>query len=112
MFTVVVTAGGCSATDSVLVTIQPQFVPPGGITPNGDGVNDTWVIDFLDFYPSNTVEIYNRWGELVFQATKYDQKWDGMLKGKQLPVGTYYYIINLNDPTFPDAYTGPVTIMR
>lgn len=112
LYSVVVTLGGCSATDSVLITVVPQFTPPGGFTPNGDGVNDTWIIDFLDFYPNNMVEIYNRWGELIFESPGYTEKWNGMFKGKELPVGTYYYIITLNDPNFPDAYTGPVTIMR
>jgi gliding motility-associated-like protein len=111
VYSVIVTSGGCTATDFVLVTVI-QFMPPGGFTPNGDGANDTWVVDFLDYYPKNTVEIYNRWGEIIFQSTGYKIQWDGMFKGLPLPVGTYYYIINLNDPTFPDAYTGPVTIMR
>lgn len=111
-YSVIVTLGGCTATDSVVITVVPSFTPPGGFTPNGDGVNDTWVIDFLDFYPNNMVEIYNRWGELIFESPGYTEKWNGMFKGKELPVGTYYYIITLNDPNFPDAYTGPVTIMR
>ncbi len=112
VYTVIVTLGSCKATDSVLVKILPQFAPPGGFTPNSDGVNDTWIVDFLDSYPNNNVEIYNRWGELVFRSPGYTEKWDGNFKGKPLPVGTYYYIIILNDPAFPDAYTGPVTIMR
>lgn len=112
LYSVIVTSGGCSATDSVLITVIPSFTPYGGLTPNGDGVNDIWDIDFLDFYPNNVVEIYNRWGELVFRSPGYTEKWDGRYKGKDLPVGTYYYIITLNDPKFPDAYTGPVTIMR
>ena len=58
------------------------------------------------------VEIYNRWGELLFRSEGYNEKWNGNYKNKPLPVGTYYYIIELNDEKFPKPLTGPVTIMR
>jgi gliding motility-associated-like protein len=112
LYHVMVTNDGCTTTDSVLVSVMQKFAPPGGFTPNGDGINDTWIIDFLDFYPNNLVEIFNRWGELVFQSPGYTQKWDGTFNNKPLPVGTYYYIINLNVPEYPDPYTGPVSIVR
>lgn len=112
-YTVMVTsAQGCVSSDSVLVSILPNISFGNGISPNGDGVNDEWEIDFIEMFPENTVEVYNRWGELLFQSKGYTEKWDGTYKGQPLPVGTYYYIINLNDPLFPDAYTGPITIMR
>ncbi len=103
---------GCTAIDSVVITISPTIVFPDGITPNGDGINDTWIIDNIELFPNCTVEVYNRWGELLFQSPGYKQKWDGTYKGNPLPVGTYYYIIDLKDPLFPDAYTGPITILR
>ena len=112
-YTVMVTSSqGCVSSDSVLVSILPNISFGNGISPNGDGVNDEWEIDFIEMFPENTVEVYNRWGELLFQSKGYTEKWDGTYKGQPLPVGTYYYIINLNDPLFPDAYTGPITIMR
>jgi gliding motility-associated-like protein len=92
--------------------VRPTIVFPDGISPNGDGANDTWVIDGIDLFPNCNVEVYNRWGELLFQSPGYKENWDGTFKGKALPVGTYYYIIDLGDPLFPDAYTGPITIMR
>ncbi|PIZ06317.1 MAG: hypothetical protein COY57_02660 [Flavobacteriales bacterium CG_4_10_14_0_8_um_filter_32_5] len=57
------------------------------------------------------VEIYNRWGELLFHADGYKQDWNGTYKGKDLPIGTYYYIIELNDG-ITKPFTGPITILR
>ncbi len=102
---------GCIATDSVIVTVLPSIKFPDGISPNGDGSNDTWIIDFIEQYPENVVEIYNRWGELLFHAEGYEQNWDGTYNGKELPIGTYYYIIDLNDEEIK-PFTGPITILR
>ena len=67
-----------------------------GFTPNGDGINDTWVIDNIDKYPNNKVFIFNRWGNKLFQTSNYDNKnnyWDGKANGKTVTSGTYFYII-------------------
>ena len=112
-YTVMVTAAnGCIATDTIVVSISPQIVPVSGLSPNGDGVNDEWLIPNIDQYPDCVVEVYNRWGELLFQSKGYKEHWKGTFKNKALPVGTYYYVITLNDPLFPDPYTGPITILR
>lgn len=112
VFTVTVTSpAGCSVTDTITVSVLPQFIPPGGFTPNGDGINDTWSLNVVNF-PNVTVEVFNRWGERLFHSVGYKIPWDGIYNNAPLPVGTYYYVINLNDPRFPNAYTGPVTIMR
>ena len=103
---------GCVSIDSVLITVVPKFVVTNGFTPNGDGWNDTWVIDLIDLFPNVEVEVYNRWGELLFRSVGYKQPWDGRYSGGLVPVGTYYYVIQLNDPEFPDAFTGPLTIVR
>ena len=111
-YTVTVTsAEGCTSTDEVVVTVIPTIRFPDGITPNGDGKNDTWVIDYIDQYPNHVVEIYNRWGELLYRSTAYKNDWDGTYNGENLPVGTYYYVIELNDgKTKP--FTGPLTVLR
>lgn len=112
-YTVTVTnSNGCSSTDTIRVTVLPKIVFPNGISPNADGKNDEWIIDNINKFPDAVVEVYNRWGELLFRSVGYTTRFDGTYNGKPLPVGTYYYIINLNDPEFPDAYTGPLTIMR
>jgi len=102
---------GCVSTDSVTVTLQPTIEIPSGVTPNGDGKNDIWTLKGIELFPNCVVELYNRWGEVIFESKGYSVKWDGTYKGKMLPVGTYYYIIDLNDPEIP-VYTGSVTIMR
>jgi gliding motility-associated-like protein len=113
VYTVVVTGtNGCVAMDSVLVYVYPEIKIPNGFSPNGDGVNDTWIIDNLEQFPDNEVEIYNRWGELLFRSEGYKTPFDGKYKGKDLPVGTYYYVLKLNHPAYPEPYTGPLTIFR
>ncbi len=104
-------ASGCSAIDSVTVTVIPTIQFPDGITPNGDGKNDTWVIDYIEEYPEAVVEIYNRWGELLFHSDDYQNDWDGTYNGENLPIGTYYFIIDLNDDK-TEAFTGPLTVLR
>ncbi len=112
-FTVTVVApDGCISTDSALVTVVPDVVIPSGFTPNGDGWNDTWIIDFIELFPDCEVEIYNRWGEMLFQSVGYRQPWDGRYSGGLVPVGTYYYVVKLNDPEFPEPLTGPLTVIR
>lgn len=103
---------GCMNSDTIHVRPIPYIVFPTGITPNSDGVNDDWQIDYIDQFPDCEVEVYNRWGEMLFYSKGYSERWDGTYNGKELPVGTYYYIIELNDPLFPDTYSGPITIMR
>lgn len=108
----VVAPNGCTAVDSALVTVVPTITFPSGFTPNGDGWNDAWVIDFIDLFPECVVEIYNRWGEQLFRSVGYKTPWDGRYSGGFVPVGTYYYVIELNDPRFPEPYTGPLTVIR
>lgn len=112
-YTVTVTsAAGCVSSDIVTITVASDITFANGFSPNGDGVNEEWIIDNIELFPTCIVEIYNRWGELLFQSTGYAETWKGEYKGQLLPVGTYYYIINLNNPLFPNAYTGPITILR
>ena len=112
-FILTVTApNGCVDVDSVLVTVVPEIVIPSGFTPNGDGWNDTWQLDQIDQFPEAEVEVYSRWGELLFQSVGYKTPWDGTYNSGLVPVGTYYYAIRLNHPDFPDPYTGPLTVIR
>ena len=84
----------------------------GGKADNGDDRNDVWNIVDIASYPNAIIQIFNRWGALVHETsggTGYIA-WDGTREGKELPVGTYYYIINLN--TGDEPQTGPITIIR
>jgi gliding motility-associated-like protein len=77
-----------------LLTVTPSLSDlaiPNTFTPNGDGINDTWVIPNLEYYPKSTVNIFNRWGQKLFSSTGYPVPWDGTYQGSQLPTGTYYY---------------------
>ena len=73
----------------------------GGITPNGDGKNDHWDIEGIEFYPDNNVLIFNRWGDKVWENKGYnniDIVWAGINKeGLDLPDGTYFYVVTLNN---------------
>lgn len=66
------------------------------ITPNGDGVNDTWVVKNIDLFKNNDVKIYDRDGRLVFTMIGYDNSWDGKHNGNPLPEDTYYYILTFD----------------
>ena len=95
---------------SGVLTIISTINIPNTFTPNGDGINDLWNIQALSAYPQCIVSIFNRYGNLIFQSRGYPKSWDGTYKGATLPVGTYYYLINLQDGSEPLA--GPVTIIR
>ena len=114
MYTVTVTnIVGCIGTDQVLITVTKKLEVVSGFTPNGDGSNDYWELDFIEKYPSAGVEVYNRWGDLVYKSKDgYPEPWDGTYEGEPLPVGTYYYVIDLKDGDFPDPISGPITIVR
>ncbi|MBL4652924.1 MAG: gliding motility-associated C-terminal domain-containing protein, partial [Flavobacteriales bacterium] len=84
--------------------------PPSGFSPNGDGVNDVWNIPAAQYYTNLTVEIYNRWGSILFKSDGYVEPWDGRnANGKEIPSAVYYYIITLGDE---EPLTGTVTIKR
>lgn len=84
---------GCSATASVAVEVARRLYMPDAFSPNGDGINDTWVIQNIDTYRNCEVMIYNRWGELVFFSKGYEETWDGRYQGNLLPAGIYSYRI-------------------
>ncbi|MES2515691.1 MAG: gliding motility-associated C-terminal domain-containing protein [Bacteroidota bacterium] len=108
----VVDANGCVNLDTVTVYVYPEIKIPNGFSPNGDGKNDVWQIDFIDQFPECEVEVYNRWGEQLFYSRGYAVPFNGQYKGKNLAVGTYYYVIKLNHPNYPTPYTSPLTIFR
>ncbi|MFH6994969.1 gliding motility-associated C-terminal domain-containing protein, partial [Flavobacterium sp. FlaQc-48] len=81
------------ACDKDQVNISQAF------TPNGDGINDTWVVSNIEYYPASTVRVFNRWGTEVFVARNYQNDWDGHYKGNSssLPESSsYYYQIDLD----------------
>lgn len=106
-YTVTVTDDcGRSASDIATISLICDVVIPNVFSPNGDGHNDLFVIDGIE-YTSNTVRIYNRWGQLVFESSNYRNQWNG----GDLPDGTYFYEVVLQHKK-DDPYTGHVTILR
>jgi gliding motility-associated-like protein len=85
---------GCVDTSSVFVKVLFAPVVPNTFTPNGDGINDRWEIEYLDSYPGAVMEVYNTTGQLMFRSFGYPTPWDGTVKGRKLPPGTYYYVID------------------
>jgi gliding motility-associated-like protein len=114
---IILISASCTAaliSQPIVMTILP---PPSihitnTFTPNNDGVNDVWDVPDLAYFPDCVVNIYNRYGALVFQSKGYSKAWDGTYKGRQLPVATYYYIINLNSVYNTTRYSGSITIIR
>ena len=102
---------GCITSGEVIVTdgTDPCFFVPGGLSPNGDGNNDTWGITGLDNYPDASVMIYNRWGQLLYDVGPDGPPWDGMYLGEELPTADYYYVIDLGNG---EVYNGVVTLKR
>ena len=114
---VTATENGCEGL-SQMITITFQecgIIIPTAFTPDGDLTNDTWKLENIDaIYPNNVVSIYNRLGNKIFEAQKgsYNQMpWDGTFNGQELPVASYYYIIDYNDNTKENS-NGIVTIVK
>ena len=80
-------------------------------SPNGDGINDKWVIGGINTYPNPSVQVYNRQGQLMFKSIGVGATpWDGTFKGKNVPAGSYYYIVDLNINGM--KLSGSVTVLR
>lgn len=110
---------GCSDTARVAIKInnvtnEISTLIPNAISPNGDGKNDVWKLDFLSIlYPNAEINIYTRWGENVYNSVgAYTNPWDGTYNGQKLPVGTYYYVLNLNDPNITEPFKGGILLVR
>lgn len=106
----VVSADGCEAKDEVLVTVVKDIFVPTAFSPNGDGLNDTWRIPFIDSYNGASVQVFNRYGEVVFQGKGKMIMWDGKYKGEQQPAGSYVWLLNAGSGR--KIMHGTVTIVR
>jgi gliding motility-associated-like protein len=107
---------GCYATDSIKLLpcdIGNYFKDiQNTITPNGDGKNDTWIVPLLDSYPNAQVQIYDKWGQILFQSNHGlpHGGWDGTYNGKPLPMDSYYYVIDLKVNGY--VFSGIISIIR
>ncbi len=114
---IVTNADGCEGTDEIIIKpcdpVTLLGVIPNTITPNDDNVHDTWKINNISLFPEASIQIYDRWGRVIYeQDGGYENDWEGKdSSGKDLPVDTYFYIIDLKvKGTSP--ISGNVTIIR
>src|SRR5690606_18817295 len=82
---------------------RPSLIPAEAFTPNGDGINDHWMIPGIENYPNAMVTVYNRWGHEVFASKGYRNDWDATYRSNRnkLPSGSYLYVINMGNGSAP-----------
>ncbi|RZL19806.1 MAG: T9SS type B sorting domain-containing protein, partial [Pedobacter sp.] len=113
-YTVTVTnASGCTTTSSFNINVLSDFrmlEESNIVTPNGDGVNDNWIVKNIELYPNNQVTVFDKGGRVVFTAKGYQNSWDATVNGSPLNEGTYYYILDFGDGK--GKRKGFITIVR
>ncbi len=83
---------------------------PNAFTPNSDGINDAWEIQNIEMFPNSKVQVFNRWGQVVFETRSNDNVWDGKSSMGECATGTYIYIIDLYFGS--ESYTGTISLVR
>ncbi|WP_353138205.1 PKD domain-containing protein [Pseudopedobacter sp.] len=101
---------GCINSYEITVNVHIDPYIPNAFRPNGDGINDTWGINYLETFIDADVRIFNRYGQEVFYSKRYTNAWDGKLNGQDVPMGVYYYIIEPNNGR--QKYSGSLTLLR
>lgn len=103
---------GCESSESTTVNSNniACLTVPNTFSPNGDGINDTWVINNIQLYPDCYMQIFNKWGTIVFESQPYSVSWDGTYQGNPLPAETYYYILSFTKSL--ETLTGTITIIK
>ena len=103
---------GCQDVDSVTVEVLDDFkvIATNVLTPDGNGSNDTWMIENIETFGSANVTVFDRWGAVVFQQSGYQNDWAGTAGKDILPDGTYFYIVTFDDSD--QVYKGSITIIR
>jgi gliding motility-associated-like protein len=115
-------ANGCRGSDTLILEVcdasllfanMPNTITPGGDGSDNDGYNDTWEIDNIDLFPGAILEIYDRWGRLVYRTDDIaNNPWKGeTMSGKQLPMDAYYYVLDLK-VAHVKPLTGYVNLIR
>ena len=95
---------GCDATAVYIQVLCEEVVIYTGFSPNGDGVNDYFRIEGLERFQTRRLSIFNRWGTLVYFNDHYDNSWTGQWQGKDLPDGTYFYLLELDGGRMLSGY--------
>ena len=100
---------GCSSNKVVVVQLNKEIQLPNVFSPNNDGINDFWDLSSLYNLKGVSVQVFDRGGTIVFQSHLNIKNWDGRNNGQPVPIGTYYYIINI--PNYKQI-SGSITILR
>lgn len=108
----VTNASGCVSDQSIAITVIEDFKLEAStvVTPNGDGYNDKFIVKNIDYYPNNTLRIFNKAGRVLYTKQTYANDWDGTINGSPLSEGTYYYIIDLGKGI--GTFKGYINILR
>lgn len=101
---------GCTNTDSATVKVVEGIFVPTAFTPNGDGKNDRWEIPYLDPSFGASVNVFNRWGQLVYHVSSAKVSWDGTLNGIPQSAGVYIYVISFKKKEL--NMKGTITLIR
>ncbi len=114
VYTLTALNANCALSDEMTVFVSDNLTIPGSFSPNGDGHNDKWVIEGIEFYPDAQVVVYDRWGQKIADIAGYSltKAWDGTNKGKPVSDGVYFYSLDLrlNNDTKP--LKGSITVIR
>jgi gliding motility-associated-like protein len=105
---------GCQMSIDTTISCKPllPIIPNEFLSPNNDGKNEKWIIQNIESYTENKVTVYNRWGNVVFEAEPYQNDWNGCFKGKDdnpLPAATYFYVIDTKKKS-QKPFTGYIEI--
>jgi len=104
-------AYGCTVSEQYEIlpgTAEKELKINNAFSPNGDGINDVWVIENLELYPENNLVVLNRWGNEVYSVNPYNNDWSG----SDLAEGTYFYILNVNMCNVNKTIKNYITIIR
>jgi gliding motility-associated-like protein len=108
---VVTTNGGYTSESNYVSCNQPEpptIVIPNVFSPNGDGVNDLFIIQNLLLYDYRQVIVYNRWGKTIYSSSQYNNNWDG----KNVPDGVYFVVVNILNGGVLQEFSGTLTILK
>ncbi|WP_316795655.1 lamin tail domain-containing protein [Pedobacter agri] len=108
----VTNASGCVSDQSILITVVEDYKLEAStvVTPNNDGYNDKFIVKNIDYYPNNTIKIFDKAGRILYTKQAYANDWDGTVNGSPLEEGTYYYIIDLGSGV--GTFKGYINIIR
>ncbi|NMM49275.1 FG-GAP-like repeat-containing protein [Marinigracilibium pacificum] len=112
-FTVTATgSNGCVSQAEITISVDGEFEFRSNkiISPNGDGINDTWVIQSIDQFAGCGVKIFDELGRMLYEANPYNNDWDGTYNGDYLNKGAYYYVIECEDDNIGGS--GSIVIVR